>query len=306
MTEDTPEGQDNQRPEEHGLPPWNARTELYVSGVTSPRYRRFDALAAAWLNELPRVVPRTYGQKVAGELSYPPDYDQQADLRTIRLGHGQVITLQLDAYAENLRGDHRWFRRVEVRAFASRTDKATLAALCVLEGSGVGKQGLDRIREYLRGDRVELELDEERLITFARELIRHHRPGFDLASADGIGVLIKTCEGVVAQAEGARQSSDLLEFGAADRHTRKEIEDAQLDMYAAELHHICGMSQQQVAKKMALKISDRDKDKGGHRTAASRIKRGTDLFVRALGKQEWERYKSLRRAEYEKGEGTPP
>ena len=109
----TPEGGENQSPEEAGWPPWNALTELYVSGATLARYRRFDALATVWVNELPRVAPRTYGQKVAGELSYPPDYGQQANLRKVRLKRGQVITLQLDAYAEYSRDDPRWFRRVE-------------------------------------------------------------------------------------------------------------------------------------------------------------------------------------------------
>ena len=307
MTQDRPQDGVNQRHDEAGLPSWDARTELYVEGSTSPRYGLFGLLAKSWLEELPRAVPDTYGWKVAGEVSYPPDRTPRGGLVSLRLPHGQVLTLQLNAYAESPRNDRRWFRRVEVREATSRTDKAALAALSVLEGSGVRKEGVGRIARRLRGHHVDLSAAEGKLLAFARVLLLHHRPDFDQVSEEGIELLIRTCERVADVADKVRQLGEFLEFGSADRPSaRREVKDAQTDVYAAELHHIVGMSQQEVARKLRLAISERDRDKGGHRTTASRIKRGTDLFVRALGEEGWDRYRRTVRAAYEQSEGTHP
>jgi hypothetical protein len=318
MTEDTPEGKENQQSGETGLPPWNARTELHVSGSASPRYELFGFLAKAWLNELARVVPHTYGWKVAEEISYPPDYYPHRLLKHVRLENGQRVTLRLSAYWDAPRWDDSdwdkprneggWFRRVEVRASTSRTDKATLSALSVLEGSGVDKAGIDRIDRRLRGEQVDLESAEARLLAFAGTLLRHHHDDLDLDSEEGIALLVKTCERVAAVAMSTQQLSDHLEFGVAGRKLRPAVMDAEMDLYAAELHHIAGLSQREVAEKLRREILDRSKEKGGHDTAASIIKRGTELFERALGEDGWQRYKRLLRDEYERSIGAlgPP
>jgi hypothetical protein len=192
---------------------------------------------------------------------------------------------------------------VEVRDLPSRTDKATLAALSVLEGGGVREEGIQRIRRHLRGDsEVYLGSEKARLLAFARLLLQHHNrePDPDL--------LVETCKRVAAVAESARQLAAFLEFGAADRKLIPASKDPQTDVLAAELHHIAGMSQKEVAQTLRRTQSDRMKIKGGHDMAASMIERGTGIFVRALGEEGWERYKAKTREEYERSEGlfNPP
>ena len=312
MTEDTPEGRESQQPVDTGLPPWTSLTDLYLMGASSPSYPSFPSLVNAWLAELNRVVPPTYGRKLAGELTYPPGYDRGRDLLPVRLDNGQVIELEFGAYWDAPRRtldkgpeclDGGWYRRVEVRDLPSRTDKATLAALSVLEGGGVREEGIQRIRRHLRGDsEVYLGSEEERLLAFARLLLQHHNRETDPE------MLVETCKRVVAVAESARQLAAFLEFGAAERKLIPASKDPQMDVLAAELHHIAGMSHKEVAETLRRDKSDRMKIKGGHDTAKSMIERGTSIFLRALGGEGWERYKALAREEYERSEGLldPP
>jgi hypothetical protein len=312
MTEDKPEGRESQQPGETGLPPWTSLTDLYLMGATSSSYPSFPSVVNAWLPELNRVVPPTYGRKVAGEMAYPPDHDRGQDLLPVRLDNGQVIELRFDAYWDAPRRtldkgpeclDGGWYRRVEVRDLPSRTDKATLAALSVLEGSGVRAEGIQRIRQDLRGDsEVYLGSEEQRLLAFARLLLRHHNRETDPE------MLVETCKRVAAVAESARQLAAFLEFGAADRKLIPASKDPQMDVLAAELHHIAGMSHKEVAETLRRTRSERMKIKGGHDTAASMIERGTSIFVRALGEDGWQRYKARAREEYERSEGllNPP
>jgi hypothetical protein len=307
MTEGTPEGRESQQPGETGLPQWTSLTDLYLMGAASPSYPSFPSLVNTWLAELNRVVPPTYGRKVAGELTYPPDHDRRRNLLSVRLDNGQAIELRFGAYWEAPRRtldkgpeclDGGWYRRVEVRDLPSRTDKATLAALSVLEGGGVRAEGIQRIRQRLRGDsEVYLGSEEARLLAFAQLLLKHHN-----RETDPEEVLVETCKRVAAVAESARQLTAFLEFGAADRKLIPASKDPQMDVLAAELHHIAGMSQKEVAETLRRTQSERMKIKGGHDTAKSKIERGTSIFVRALGEEGWERYRARAREEYERSE----
>lgn len=298
--------------------------DLYLLGASSPIHEDFGVLTVAWLDELRRVVPHTYGRKVAGEFDFPARIEAEDHRKLVHLDNGQVVEVWLNRYQEDPRNDGRWFRRAEVRVYSSRTDKATLAALSVLEGSGVRTDGVERIARGLRGkvalewtelrhpDNPEITMrvpanpealptsEESRLLAFARALLRYHRPNLNQDSEEGIELLVAACRRVYDVAESTRKLSNFLEFGGARRDTRPAREDAELDIYAAELHHIASMTQREVADRLRLSApTKRDKNKGGHEKAAIRIKRGTNLLKRAIGEDRWPDYVQLLRAEYD-------
>jgi hypothetical protein len=266
----------------------------------APRYARFPALASDWIKELADTGLKTYGAKVSGYPAFPPDQDTGGKVFPITLDNGQRLWLRWQStFRDEPRSDSREFFRAEVRGETSPTVKAILAVLAVLEGGGTEEVHGEQMRRYLRAER-DPEADaevlaseagwgggEDRLLAFGRTLLWHHHPEVDQASDQGIEMLIETCKRVAAVAKDARHLADYLEFGAAGRDTRQQVEDAQMDVYAAELHHIARMSQPEVATKLGLREqTEREKDKHEHRQAANMIRRGTGLLTQALGGQE--------------------
>jgi hypothetical protein len=301
VTTDSPEDQQHQPRDEAGQAEIGARRfELYAHGAMAPRYARFPALASDWIKELADSGLKTYGAKVSGYPAFPPDQDTGGKVFPVTLVNGQQIWFRWQStFRDEPRPDGREFFRAEVRGETSPTVKAILAALAVLEGGGTEEVHGEQMRRYLRAER-DPEADaevlaseagwgggEDRLLAFGRTLLWHHHPEVDQDSDEGIEMLMETCKRVAAVAKDARHLADYLEFGGAGRDTRQGREDAQMDVYAAELHHIARMSQPEVATKLGLREqSDREKDKREHRQAANMIKRGTELLTQAVGSAE--------------------
>jgi hypothetical protein len=55
-------------------------------------------------------------------------------------------------------------------------------------------------------------------------------------------MLVETCKHVAVVAESARRLYAFVEYGAADRKLIPAAKDAQMDVRAAELHRITGLS----------------------------------------------------------------
>jgi len=301
VTADSPEDQQHQPRDEAGQAEIGARRfELYVHGAMAPRYARFSDLASDWMRELADTGLKTYGSKVSGYPAFPPDQDTGGKVFPVTLVNGQQIWFRWQStFRDEPRPDGREFFRAEVRGETSPTVKAILAALAVLEGGGAEEVHGEQMRRYLGAERdpeADAEVlaseagwggSEDRLLAFGRTLLWHHHPEVDQDSDEGIEMLMETCKRVAAVAKDARHLADYLEFGAAGRDTRQGREDAQMDVYAAELHHIARMSQPEVATKLGLREqSDREKDKREHRQAANMIKRGTELLTQGLGSAE--------------------
>jgi len=278
----------------------------------SPRFdnlpveNRLRALARAWLGEL-RREGLSGGRKTEHEIDYPLGYREGSLTRPVRLATGEMIWLRLAAYR-----DERGFLRTQVLETPPRTDRAIFAALSVLEaGEGDPEKVRDaltpkwdkKLKKWVYG---RLGGPEERLLVYADNLLLHHRPTFrELPEADQRELRVKACEHIVAVAREAERLHRFLEYGKPVGRTRKAIKNAQRSVLAAEMHHIEGMSQREVAAELGLPVSDRNKRKGGHDTAETIINQGEDLFLRALGEQGWEQYKQLRHEEHEEGGGSP-
>jgi hypothetical protein len=57
-------------------------------------------------------------------------------------------------------------------------------------------------------------------------------------------MLVETCKHVAVVAESARRLYAFVEYSAADRKLIPAAKDAQMDVRAAELHRITGLSRQ--------------------------------------------------------------
>ena len=255
---------------------------------------------------------RAYGRwKVAGSPSFPPDQETEGRGAWLRLENGQRILLRWHPdFRWDPRGDGRYFYRAEVRSEAPPSDKAILAALCVLEGTELSKKdelrqkGLNRIRRHLRGEEFDPETNEEilsaqedRMVAFVRTLLWFHRPDLDQESPEGIEVFVETCDRVARVTESARQLADFLEFGSPDHHTRRAIEDAQMAIFAAELRHIAGMNNREIAERVGLDLS-LEKERSSKQLAASRAQRGVELLKDALGDDGWSEHRKRQRSLY--------
>ncbi len=197
-------------------------------------------LARAWLEEVIRVAFSLGGRREASEVTYPPEYGSEGNALPVRLDNGQTLVLCLNAFQDDPRDDGRFFLRTEVRGVTPKTDRAQLAMLAVLEGTELRKnselrnEDLDRIRRQLRDGTDHLTSEESRMAAFVRLLLWTFRPDLDQKSDDGIEMFVAVYDRVAKLAEGARQLSDLLEFGEPGRKdTRQAANDAQMDIYAA-------------------------------------------------------------------------
>jgi hypothetical protein len=273
----------------------------------APRYQALLLLAKDWMQELARVGLLPPGWKEPGQYGYPPEYTASGYPVQVRMENGQMLLLVFNTYQDDPSGDGRWFWRTEVRSVTSRTDRAILAALMVLEGGElVGKppkaqqEILNRIRRALGGQGDLLEAGEEKLLAFARVLLWHYRPDLDQESDNGTEMMVEVCKRVV---EGdARRLANFLEFGTIGRDTRPKIEDAQMDVYAAELRHFTGMSWPEIAKKLRLDVGEQHKKRSAAMTASQRATRGVALFVQALGGEDkWQRFADIQRRQYQQG-----
>lgn len=283
---------------------------MYAYGAMSPHYMlRFGALATDWIRELAGMGLRVYGRKVAGSISPPPEQDPAKKEVTVILGSGQRIWLTWHpGSVDDPRGDGNMFFRTEVRGEHAPPTKAILAALAALEAGRVEKVDEERMVRYLRAERDPeaseewlaaeegWSADEDRLLAFARTLLGFHRPDLDQESDEGIEMLAGTSKRVAAVGQATRQLADYLEFGATGRNTRREIADAQMDVYAAELHEIAGMSEREIADKFRVAAAESERFKGGSSTVRKRIGRGNELMGRAMGEEAWRQHVERQRA----------
>ena len=287
--------------DETGLPPWDSRTALYFGDAMEKGWP-LDLLAQLWLKELARVRLSQNWSKQGGAVDYPPG-TQHGYLRRVELEKGQVLWLRFGG------------PRVEVLAEPRVTDVALRALLGVLEGGEVSDEGLERVRKavdqwdvgevgvYLESeaaangvvDGVLLEPREERLLECADAFLRNDRPELVWPPADESAeqreerlrqqraLRVGLCQRISEAVKAARRLAELCEFGKAGKDLRREIEDAQMDVRAAELKHIEGLTHREIGEQLRIPVPKSSKSRGGHSTVSRMVKRGERLLKLALG-----------------------
>ncbi len=293
---------------------WNQRTALRLMGALEDRYKILTNLARDWLRELvlewhqDGLSVALGDRKEDTDGSFPPGVPNQSEERRVRLEGGQRITILLGEGSDDPRQDGRSIPLATVWDAVPRAHKAMLAMLAAAEGAELRRKNdlrqkdLERLRKNLvNSEQSSISHSEHRLIAFARLLLSWRRPGFNADTDEGRELLAKTADKVARVAETARQLEDWLEFGNLEGDTRREVETAQQDLYAAEPKNFTGMTWPEVAEKLGFMDPHKRPDK--RRAAAQRAKtsaeRGEKLYIAALGSVEaWEEYKTAQSRRY--------
>lgn len=263
--------------ERAGLPPWDARRELYVGGLLS---------FSLW-----QLIPELMGELArvgltGGKDGSPVDAPPEPGMVAVDVGGGQTVMIRPGAYR-----DEDGYPQAEVREKHGRTDLAILGAVAAFEG------GLEYDEGRLRADYQRLfegrepdpgaafaavTTENEKSLLLARALLVDRDP----ATFAGMSEMERR-ERVVSVAQRIGKANVALRQLAADLEagtTRQKVKDAQKYVLAAELKDLRGLKYREIARKLGMgEPGKRDKNKAGHQPAEAAVERGRELLDRALG-----------------------
>jgi hypothetical protein len=233
--------------------------------------------------------------------------------------HRQVFWLKLDG-PRTSRGDKSGYKSIKVFDRPLRTQMAIIGALTVLE---TGPIDTERLREALSQTEPPLErsinereraawwgeLGEEGFkwltdlqmpyLYYVLSLLRYYRPSFDeLPHEQQLDLIVLASERVNNLLTAARQLVEFLEYGASGQDLRPAAVDANRDVRAAVLKDVeDDMGVIQIAERLGLDVTEKDRDKRDHPTVRQMIKRGRKMLESALGTEGWRKQVEAMKAE---------
>jgi hypothetical protein len=235
--------------------------------------------------------------------------------------HRQVFWLKLDG-PRTSRGAKSGYKSIKVFDRPLRTQMAIIGALTVLE---TGPIDTERMREALSqlsqadpplessiSERQRAawwgELGEEGFkwltdlqmpyLFYMLSLLRHYRPSFDkLPHEQQLDLIVQAGERVNKLLTAARQLVEFLEYGAPDQDLRAAAEDANPDVRAAVLKDVEDMSSIQIAERLGLDVTEKQRDERDHPRVRQMINRGRKMLESALGTEGWRKQVEAMKAE---------
>ncbi len=196
------------------------------------------------------------------------------------------------------------YKPTVVRDEFFRIDMSILAVLTLMEGSGVEPKGSPYTYEG-----TEAELD------YPKALLRYYRPDFDGLPPEQQKVLMaETYSRVYDVLESLRNLMAYLEYADPGHGlTRRPLPNPARDVRAAELKHIEGLKNYEVAKRLEAenlnldepeKYRDESEYKEKYeRTARESAKRGVLILEEALGEEGWQERVSTSKDEMKRWDG---
>jgi hypothetical protein len=285
------------------------------------------ALASAWLQVLaedgglPDISATTITHKGRPlnrpVLEDPANTPSDPDTYPARLEGGQVVWVKLD-------GQKTGNQSVVVVEKPTK-DKAILAALTLMEGRPVDTKelkeflplvnishpdGMWKSVDEVSSSLLVSEPDFKRFLNFdmclrssavryALALLRYYRPDFDaLPEVEKRGLLIGCCERINMTIDTTRQLTEFLEYGVPNRDRRRTVENPSRDVKVAVMRDVSEASYREIAKWLAIDISEKARHVGDFSTVAKMVSRGRDILERAFGKDGWRRKREEMRAEF--------
>lgn len=131
----------------------------------------------------------------------------------------------------------------------------------------------------------------------AKVLLGHFRDGTH-ERGDDIDLIVETVDRVAKVVEGVRRLTDWLEFGVPGHDTRREIANAQRDIYACELRYFAGLTWPEVAERLGFDTSSANRRAAAMR-AKSAAERGERLFLQGWGPEMWAWFQRVQKREYQ-------
>jgi hypothetical protein len=134
---------------------------------------------------------------------------------------------------------------------------------------------------------------------YVLSLLRYYRPSFDeLPHEQQLDLIARASERVNNLLTAARQLVEFLEYGASGQDLRLAVEDANRDVRAAVLKDVeDDMGVLQIAERLGLDVTEKDRDKRDHPTVRQMIKRGRKMLESALGTEGWRKQVEAMKAE---------
>lgn len=234
-------------------------------------------LIPLWMHELARVGLQ------GGKDGWLVDLPRGPGAVAVDVGNGQTLWIDPDAYQ-----DEDGSTRAEVRDIPMRTDLAVLGALVPLEG---GEPDPGRLwddyqllfagREPRRAEtRTHVDIDGERALMLANALLQQRNADrFGGASEPESRERVTSIARRIGKVHKALRELALdLESGTL----RRVVQDAQLDVFAAELHFVKGLPWVEVGRRLDIPQSGpSDKTKNDNQRARKAGERGREYLRKA-------------------------
>jgi hypothetical protein len=209
------------------------------------------------------------------------------------LDNGQGLWLR-----EGKRRSDKGSRTIEVLDKLQRADAAMLAMLTVLEGRTIRAERVPEVFSKLGGIAHEEYDDLVGCVLYAYSLLRYFRQDFDvLPWEERLALIEGACARINNLLETSRKLAEYLEYGAPARDLRTAVENASIDINAAVLRDVDGLTHRDIAEQLDVHISPGARVVSDYSTIARMVARGRDILQRAWGKDGWRKQAEAMKAE---------
>jgi hypothetical protein len=276
---------------------------LYLGDGERLQLRDIPELALRWLEMLiemgglpdteqprrPETSSRIRRLTVRDSISTQPFEDAYLAV----LDNGQRLWLR-----EGKRRSDKGSRIIEVLDKPQRADAAMLAMLTALEGRITKTERVPEVFTKSGGIPHEEYDDLVGSALYAYSLLRYFRPDFDgLPWEERLALIEGACVRINDLSEASRKLAEYLEYGAPARELRKAVENASVDINAAVLRDVDGLTYREIAEQLDVHISPGARVVSDYSRVARMVARGRDILERAWGKDGWRKQAEAMKAE---------
>jgi hypothetical protein len=236
----------------------------------------------------------------------------ETDFRTRRLTFRDSLNTQPfeDAYLAVLdNGQRLWIREgkrrsdkgsriLEVLDKPQRADAAILTMLTVLEGRSIEAERVAKVFSKSGGISHEEYHDLVGSALYAYSLLRYFRPDFDgLPQEERLALIEGAYDRINDLLEASHKLAEYLEYGAPTRDLRTAVENASIDIHAAVLRDVDGLTNRDIAEQLDVEISSDARVVSDYSRISRMVARGKDILERAWGRDGWRKKAEAMKAE---------
>jgi hypothetical protein len=209
------------------------------------------------------------------------------------LDNGQRLWIR-----EGKRRSDKGSRTLEVLDKPQRADAAMLAMLTVLEGRSIRAERVRKVFSKSGGIPAEEYHDIVGSAIYAYSLLRYFRPDFDgLPQEERLALIEGAYARINDLLEASRKLAEYLEYGAPARDLRTAVENASIDVNAAVLRDVDGLTYRDIAEQLDVEISAGASVVKDYSRISKMVARGRDILERAWGKDGWRKEAEAMKAE---------
>ena len=276
---------------------------VYLGDDERQKLRDIPQLALCWLETLTEMgglpdVEQLRGPETGSEIkrvtvSDPINAPLFEDAYLAVFENGQKLWLR-----EGKRRSAKGSRTIEVLEKPVRTDAAILAMLTVLEGRPIET---DRVPEVFSKSGGILHEEYDDLVgsaLYAYSLLRYFRQDFaSLPEEERLALVKGTYVRIKDLLEASRKLAEYLEYGAPARDLRPAVENASIDIKAAVLKDVDGLTNREIADHLDVPVSPNARRTEDYSKIHKMVVRGRGILERAWGKDGWRKKAESMKAE---------